>query len=180
MLIEWLRNFLPDSGNDARLPSKKSMTLITWNKSWSAAGTQLARNWLMRLLTSGQNNCCWSYVRKTDILNIACIDSDLQWTFWQILWWPLLAMSLVLMLFWVIHFGSHWLSLVLFYCLYSLLSSKFRTFWWNRRTIGLVVAKLRYCKLCAVFSGPPFSSTELCHETILRHHFPWQTSTVVN
>jgi len=39
----------------------------------------------MRLLTSGQNDCCGPYVRKMDILNIACIDSDVQWTFWLIL-----------------------------------------------------------------------------------------------
>jgi len=37
---------------------KRSMTLITRNRSWSAAGTQLAGNWLMRLLTSGCNDCC--------------------------------------------------------------------------------------------------------------------------
>ena len=49
---------------------KKSMMLITWNNSWSAAGTQLARDWWMR------NTCCWSYVRKMDILNIVCIDYE--------------------------------------------------------------------------------------------------------
>jgi len=31
----------------ARLYCQKSLKLITWNKSWSAAGTQLVRNWLI-------------------------------------------------------------------------------------------------------------------------------------
>jgi len=71
-------------GSSSVYTVKKSMMLITWNKSWSAAGTQLARKWLMWLLTSGRNDCCWSFVRKVDIFNIACVDSAVHWTFWLI------------------------------------------------------------------------------------------------
>jgi len=48
---------------------------------WDTISQELI-NWL---LTSGWNNCCWSSVHKVDILNIACIDSDVNWTFWLIL-----------------------------------------------------------------------------------------------
>ena len=47
-------------------------------------------------------------------------------------------------------------SLVLFYCVcnfVSLLPSKFRDFYENHMTLGLVAEKLRCCKHCAVFFG---------------------------
>ena len=60
----------------ARLYRQKSMMLITWSNSWSAAGTQLGRNWLMRLLTSGRNDCCWSpFVKWTYWTSLALIPT---------------------------------------------------------------------------------------------------------
>ena len=54
--------------SNSSILSKKSMKLITWNKSWSAAGTQLARNWLIGY---------WPVVKMTVVGH-----PFTRWTYW--------------------------------------------------------------------------------------------------
>jgi len=53
---------------------RRSRTMTTWNKSWTVTGTWSTKNKSTVLLTSGLNDCHWSFVLKMDTLSNISIN----------------------------------------------------------------------------------------------------------
>jgi len=160
MSIEWLWNFLPDIGNDARLLSKindvdhlKQVLISCWEtisqELINAATDQSSKRLLLVIrLQDGhiEHRLHW-FQRSMNVLtdslmiftdNVVGSDAILSHPLRQPLkkvWFYFIA------------------CIILFLCC-QVNSVDFHE---NHMTPELVVAKLRCCKLCVVFSGPPWT-----------------------